>query len=122
MAAAAHNPRFARKVGVPQRVARDFYAADRGMAFGGPSDQLAQTDGVLRDATHRLSRLQPFAAGGMAEDEPADEQQMIEALQAEFQSLLQRAQEIAQQLEALGVPVGGEEPEPEAITEDLPAD
>ena len=29
MAAAAHDARFARKVGVPQRVAREFHAADK---------------------------------------------------------------------------------------------
>lgn len=30
MAAAAHNPQFAKKVGVPQSVAKDFNAADKG--------------------------------------------------------------------------------------------
>lgn len=30
MAAAAHNPEFAKKVGVPQSVAQDFNAADKG--------------------------------------------------------------------------------------------
>jgi len=30
MAAAAHDPEFARKVGVPQSVARDFNRADKG--------------------------------------------------------------------------------------------
>ena len=30
MAAAAHSPKFAKKVGVPQKVARDFNAADAG--------------------------------------------------------------------------------------------
>jgi hypothetical protein len=30
MAAAAHNPAFAKKVGVPQSVARDFNKADTG--------------------------------------------------------------------------------------------
>jgi hypothetical protein len=30
MAAAAHNPAFARKVGIPQSVAREFNAADTG--------------------------------------------------------------------------------------------
>jgi hypothetical protein len=121
MAAAAHNPRFARKVGLPQRVARDFYAADHGMALGGSVqpgglDRLSQTDDVLRNASHRLLRLQPFAAGGMA-DEPADPQEQVEALQAELQSLLQRVQEIVQQLEQLGVPIGDEQQEME-----VPAD
>lgn len=30
MAAAAHDPAFAKKVGVPQSVAKDFNAADKG--------------------------------------------------------------------------------------------
>ena len=30
MAAAAHNPKFAKKVGIPQSVARDFNQADKG--------------------------------------------------------------------------------------------
>ncbi len=30
MAAAAHDPEFAKKVGVPQSVAKDFNAADKG--------------------------------------------------------------------------------------------
>jgi len=33
MAAAAHNPKFARKVGVPPKVAKEFNQADAG---GGP--------------------------------------------------------------------------------------
>lgn len=35
MQAAAHNPAFAAKVGVPVKVARDFYRKDRRMADGG---------------------------------------------------------------------------------------
>jgi hypothetical protein len=30
MAAAAHSPSFARKVGVPQKVAKEFNSADKG--------------------------------------------------------------------------------------------
>lgn len=30
MAAAAHNPKFARKLGIPQKVAKEFNAADKG--------------------------------------------------------------------------------------------
>lgn len=31
MQAAAHNPKFARKVGIPTSVAKEFAAADKGM-------------------------------------------------------------------------------------------
>lgn len=30
MAAAAHDPKFAKKMGIPQKVAKDFNAADTG--------------------------------------------------------------------------------------------
>jgi hypothetical protein len=35
MAAIAHNPAFAKKVGVPQSVGKDFNQADKGKKFGG---------------------------------------------------------------------------------------
>ena len=35
MAAAAHNPAFAKKVGVPVSVAQEFNKADKGKKFGG---------------------------------------------------------------------------------------
>ena len=35
MAAAAHNPAFAKKVGVPTSVAKEFNQADKGKKFGG---------------------------------------------------------------------------------------
>ena len=35
MAAAAHNPQFAKKVGVPVKVAKEFVAADKGKKFSG---------------------------------------------------------------------------------------
>lgn len=33
MAAAAHNPRFARKLGIPSKVAREFNQADKGSSL-----------------------------------------------------------------------------------------
>lgn len=33
MAAAAHDPRFAKKLGIPQNVAREFNQADKGKKF-----------------------------------------------------------------------------------------
>lgn len=35
MAAVAHNPAFAKKVGIPQSVGKDFNKADKGRKFGG---------------------------------------------------------------------------------------
>lgn len=34
MEAAAHNPRFARKAGIPQSVAQEFVSADKAMGSG----------------------------------------------------------------------------------------
>ena len=34
MSAAAHNPDFAKKAGVPQKVAKEFHAADKGKKYG----------------------------------------------------------------------------------------
>jgi hypothetical protein len=35
MAAVAHNPKFAKKAGIPQSVGKDFAAADEGRKMGG---------------------------------------------------------------------------------------
>lgn len=42
MAAVAHNPAFAKKVGVPQSVGRDFNEADKGRKFGRGGDMAAK--------------------------------------------------------------------------------
>lgn len=34
MRAAAHNPKFAKKMGIPKKVAKEFVAADRGKSKG----------------------------------------------------------------------------------------
>ena len=41
MAAAAHNPSFAKKVGVPTKVAKEFNQADKGKKFGKGGPTLA---------------------------------------------------------------------------------
>lgn len=38
MSAAAHNPAFAKKAGIPVSVAREFHAADAGKKYGAGSD------------------------------------------------------------------------------------
>jgi len=42
MAAVAHNPAFAKKVGIPQSVGKDFNAADKGKSF--------KKGGMMKDA------------------------------------------------------------------------
>jgi len=43
MDAAAHNPAFAKQAGVPQKVAKDFSSASKGMKFGSKSRADSQT-------------------------------------------------------------------------------
>lgn len=50
MAAAAHNPDFARKVGIPQGVAKDFNLADK----GGTLRKQKRMAGLLRKPEHNF--------------------------------------------------------------------
>ena len=65
MAAVAHNPKFAKKVGIPQAVGEDFNAADEGtgilerIAGGKPKRKIS---GALAGAIHRAKMMK--AAGG----------------------------------------------------------
>jgi hypothetical protein len=57
MAAVAHNPKFAKKVGIPQAVGEDFNAADEGTGIlerisgGKPKRKI---DGALAGVIHRM--------------------------------------------------------------------
>lgn len=42
MAAAAHSPKFAKKVGIPQKVAKEFNASDVGTGMIRPKKKKAQ--------------------------------------------------------------------------------
>ena len=44
MAAIAHSPSFAKKVGIPQSVGRDFTKADKGRKFSKGGDTMAKSD------------------------------------------------------------------------------
>ena len=43
MAAVAHNPAFAKKVGIPQSVGQDFNKADKGRTFAKGGDTMAES-------------------------------------------------------------------------------
>ena len=72
MAAAAHNPAFAKKVGVPVSVAKEFNAADKGKKFGSNRPDL---QGVNKKSTSH-GKMALFKEGGkmkhsdMAKDKP----------------------------------------------------
>lgn len=63
MDAVAHNPAFAKKVGIPKSVGKDFSEASKGMKFGKGSSSRADLQRVNKSKTlHGKSEL--FAKGG----------------------------------------------------------
>jgi hypothetical protein len=72
MAAAAHNPKFAKKAGIPVSVAKEFNTADKGKKFGTSRPDL---QGVNKKSTSH-GKMALFKEGGkmkhsdMAKDKP----------------------------------------------------
>ena len=60
MAAVANNPDFAKKAGIPQKVGKEFVAADKGKKFGARPD----LQGVNKPETHRSKQAALFNKGG----------------------------------------------------------
>ena len=58
MDAAAHNPAFAKKVGIPSKVAKDFSEASIGMKFkkGGATDKPARQSGIKSQAGESMDK------------------------------------------------------------------
>ena len=76
MAAIAHNPAFAKKVGVPQSVGKDFNQADKGKTFkeGGamkPTD-MKKNPGMAKLPTAVRNKMGFMKKGGMASDAKED--------------------------------------------------
>ena len=63
MAAVAHNPAFAKKVGIPQSVGKDFSTADKGKKFGMGGVPRPEVEGVNKAKTEH-GALQLFSKGG----------------------------------------------------------
>ena len=81
MAAIAHNPAFAKKVGVPQSVGKEFNTADKGKKFkeGGtmkPTDMkptdMKKNPGVAKLPTAVRNKMGFMKKGGMADDAKED--------------------------------------------------
>ena len=70
MAAAAHNPAFAKKAGIPESVAKEFNSADKGKKFGKGGFNVPK-DRINRQTVRRGRLGTPFASlnkyAGMAE-------------------------------------------------------
>ena len=76
MAAIAHNPAFAKKVGVPQSVGKEFNNADKGKTFkeGGamkPVD-MKKNPGLSKLPTEVRNKMGYMKKGGMASDAKED--------------------------------------------------
>jgi hypothetical protein len=63
MAAIAHNPAFAKKVGVPQSVGKDFNEADKGKKFGSGGSARADIQDVNKPKTNH-GKMALFKEGG----------------------------------------------------------
>ena len=63
MAAIAHNPAFAKAVGVPQSVGKDFNEADKGKKFGKGGSTRPDVQGVNKPKTNHGS-MALFSKGG----------------------------------------------------------
>ena len=53
MDAVAHNPAFAKKVGVPKAVGKDFSEASKGMKFGKGSGNRADAQAINKPKTNQ---------------------------------------------------------------------
>ena len=81
MAAIAHNPAFAKKVGVPQSVGKDFNNADKGKTFkeGGtmkPVD-MKKNPGMAKLPTAVRNKMGFMKEGGMTKDDKAQDKKMV---------------------------------------------
>jgi hypothetical protein len=79
MAAVANSPAFAKKVGVPQSVGKDFNQADKGKTFkqGGDMKQvdMKKNPGVAKLPTAVRNKMGFMKKGGMAEGKKSDMKQ-----------------------------------------------
>ena len=67
MAAIAHSPSFAKKVGVPQSVGKDFNNADKGKTFKKGGDTMASkmNPGFMAMMAKKKGATKKMASGGM---------------------------------------------------------
>jgi hypothetical protein len=83
MAAIAHNPAFAKKVGIPQSVGKEFNQADKGKTFkeGGmmkPVD-MKKNPGVAKLPTTVRNKMGFMKKGGMANNDAKEDMKMDKA-------------------------------------------
>ena len=67
MAAAAHNPAFAKKVGIPVDVAKEFNQADKGKKFGGGGMATKKLFGGKETYSEELKEAKALKSGKISE-------------------------------------------------------
>jgi hypothetical protein len=86
MAAIANNPKFAKKVGVPQSVGKDFNNADKGKTFkeGGMMKpvNMKKNPGVAKLPTAVRNKMGFMKEGGMAHKDIAKDKPMMKKVAA----------------------------------------
>jgi hypothetical protein len=81
MDAVAHNPAFAKKVGVPKAVGKDFSEASKGMKFGKGSSSRADIQSVNKPKTNQGSK-ELFKKGGEMKESKAMVQKEVSFMKA----------------------------------------
>jgi hypothetical protein len=82
MAAAAHNPAFAKKVGISQTVAKEFNQADKGRKFGSggmKAINMKKNSGLAKLPTAVRNKMGFMKKGGMAKDDAKEDMKMDKA-------------------------------------------
>jgi hypothetical protein len=79
MEAVAHSPGFAKKVGVPQSVGKDFSAADKGRRFDGGGDVSTEDRSTINAAEEQGFRFNPDQMTAAEENEAEIRQALAEA-------------------------------------------
>ena len=80
MAAIAHNPAFAKKVGVPQSVGKDFDEADKGKKFGSGGYARPDLQKINKPKTLH-GKMSLMKGGGMAMDKEMKEDMAMDLKQ-----------------------------------------
>jgi hypothetical protein len=78
MAAIAHNPAFAKKVGIPQSVGKDFDEADKGKKFGSGGYARPDLQKINKPKTLH-GKMSIMKGGGMAKSDMKEDMKMDKA-------------------------------------------
>ena len=96
MAAVANNPSFAKKVGVPQSVGKDFNQADKGRKFSEGGDMkpvdMKKNPGVAKLPTAVRNKMGFMKEGGMAHKDVKMDKKVVQKAVNKHESRLHKGQ------------------------------